>query len=51
MAMISTIGFGVGVLGAAAGTYFLLTAKPSDPQKTGFAPYVGPASAGVVGRF
>jgi hypothetical protein len=47
---VSTIGYAVGVVGVAAGVTLLLTA-PSKPESAHVAPYIGPASAGVAGRF
>jgi hypothetical protein len=47
---ISTIGYAVGVVGVAAGVTLLLTA-PSKPERGHVTPYLGPASAGVTGRF
>ncbi len=47
---VSTIGYVFGAVGVAAGTTLLLTA-PKE-KKTGWvAPYLGPASAGVTGKF
>lgn len=55
-AMVSTIGFGIGILGVGAGTYLLLTAKaPSEkklPEKTAHVrPWVGVGRAGLAGSF
>jgi hypothetical protein len=49
MGTLSTVGFIVAGVGAAAGTVLLLTA----PKKTGatFSPYLAGSSAGLVGRF
>jgi hypothetical protein len=61
LATISTIGFGVGIAGVAAGVV-LLVVRPKEARVTarragdvttsvGFAPWVGVGSAGVGGRF
>ncbi len=56
--LVSTIGFGVGIVGAALGTVFLVTAHPDahsdDSPRTGrieVRPWVGLGSAGVGGTF
>ena len=54
MGLISTIGFAVGIVGAGAGVYLLLTSKGSDPApatKAGITPFIGPGSVGAIGRF
>ena len=51
MGLISTIGFAVGLVGAGAGVYFLLTQPKAEPAKVGISPYIGPGSFGAVGRF
>jgi hypothetical protein len=54
-ALVSTVGFGVGIVGVAVGGYMLLQGSSSPrPAKTGqvtVAPWVGPASLGLTGRF
>lgn len=52
-ALVSTIGFGVGVVAIGLGTYFLLSAHDEAPKTTGLVvhPWLGPASAGLVGSF
>jgi hypothetical protein len=53
-ATVSTIGFGVGLLGAAAGLYGLLSgpaAPPAAARGPSFGPWVGPGSAGLSGSF
>ncbi len=52
-ALVSTIGFGVGVVGVGLGTYFLLTAHDEPPKTMGFVvhPWLGPTSAGLAGSF
>ncbi len=52
-ATISTIGLGVGVLGAVLGTYFLVTGGSSAKASTSaaIAPYVSGAGGGLQGRF
>jgi hypothetical protein len=51
----STIAFGVGVVGAAFGTYFLLKPPKSDAEPTATSltvrPWISPGSAGVAGTF
>jgi hypothetical protein len=52
--LLSTIGIGVGVVGAALGTIFLVTAHGDDSPKTArmdVHPWFGPGSAGVGGTF
>ena len=55
LALGSTIGFGVGVIGAGLGTYFLLKPPTSEggPSAVGVTvqPWIGPGSAGLTGRF
>jgi hypothetical protein len=55
LALGSTIGFGVGALGAGLGAYFLLKPPKSDsgPAAVGVTvrPWVGPGSAGIAGSF
>ncbi len=46
MALVSTLGFGVGIIAAGVGTYFLVR----SPSKTAIAPAVGGGSAGFVLR-
>lgn len=56
---LSTIGFVVGAIGAAAGTYFLLTtddttepeARPRATSSVRVRPFFSPVSAGVLGEF
>jgi hypothetical protein len=55
-ALVATVGFGVGIAGAAVGTYLLLTdssGSASAAPTKGFSakPWVGLGSAGVSGRF
>ncbi len=58
-ALLSTVGFAVGVVGVGLGGYLLLSADGADPSKSEAAPstalsihpYVGPSSAGVLGSF
>jgi hypothetical protein len=49
-ATIAWIGYGVGAAGLATGAV-LLFAMHDSPPKTGVVPFLGPGSAGVVGRF
>jgi len=59
MAVISTIGFAVGIPAAAVGTVLLLTAgsssskagKRTPAKRFAASPYLGPTSAGVTGTF
>lgn len=60
LALISTIGFGVGIAGAAAGTVLFFTGNDGNsaaavPTLTAFGatarPYVTPQGAGIVGQF
>jgi hypothetical protein len=53
MGLISTIGFGLAIVGGGLGTYFLLTAPSGQPapQTTGVHPFIGPGVLGAVGRF
>jgi hypothetical protein len=58
MALISTIGFAVGIPAAAVGTVLLITsgsspksAKAKPARRFAASPYVGPTSAGVTGTF
>jgi len=49
-AVVSTIGFSIGLSGLACGVgYLLLSAGPSEP--TGVHPFVGPGVAGAAGSF
>jgi hypothetical protein len=49
-AVVSTVGFSIGLSGLACGVgYLLLTAGPSEP--TGVHPFVGPGVAGAAGSF
>ncbi len=49
---VSYVGFAVGIVGAAAGTFFVLTPEPQErPQTASVTPWVGPMSAGVKGQF
>jgi hypothetical protein len=48
---LSTIGFFVGGVGLAAGAVLLLTAPSADTSKPEVTAWVGPGSAGLVGRF
>jgi hypothetical protein len=51
-ALVSTIGFGVGLAAAAVGSYVLFFGPSS--KKTGkleVTPWIGPASVGLSGRF
>lgn len=50
---LSGIGFGLGLAGAGAGIALLLRSDgdAQAPQRTGVRAYVGPASAGIYGRF
>jgi hypothetical protein len=49
---LSGIGFTVGVAGAAAGVYLLLTGKaPTETASLPLVPLVGPGTVGVEGRF
>jgi hypothetical protein len=56
-AMIANIGFGVGIAGAALGTYLLLTAESSTEVERarrtprGIEPWLGVTAGGVRGRF
>jgi hypothetical protein len=53
-AVVSTVGFGVGVVGLAVGTYLLVSTKESSPPATASVavrPWVGPTGAGLVGVF
>jgi hypothetical protein len=56
-AAISTIGFGVGIAGAALGTYLLLsTDTPGERERAAnrrrsVEPWLGPAAAGIRGQF
>jgi hypothetical protein len=54
-ATVSTVGFGVGLLGAAVGTYFLLTSDSDDEtakrSSVTARAYVGPGSVRVAGTF
>jgi hypothetical protein len=58
-ATISTVGFGVGIVGAAVGTVLLLTsggghssaASSSHPASARITPYFGPGTAGLTGSF
>jgi hypothetical protein len=53
-ALISTIGLGVGIVGAALGTYFFVSAHSDEAPKTAkldVRPWIGPASAGLGGTF
>ncbi len=52
----STISFGVGILGAGLGLYFLINPPKTEsgPAATSAAtvrPWIGPGSAGLTGRF
>jgi hypothetical protein len=52
--LISTIGLGVGVVGAALGTYLFVSAHSDESPKTAridVRPWIGPGSAGVGGTF
>ncbi len=53
MGAVSTVGFVVAGVGAASGVVLLLTApaRGAGTTKASLSPYVGPWSAGVVGRF
>jgi hypothetical protein len=59
MALVSTIGFAVGIPAAAVGTVLLITsgsssskaAKRAPAKHFAASPYLGPASAGVAGTF
>jgi hypothetical protein len=51
MGTISTIGFIVGGIGAAAGAVLILTAPKDTAQAAFISPYVGPGSFGATGRF
>lgn len=58
LALVSTIGFGVGIAGAAAGTVLYFMAPESSAALPSFhaygttaRPYVTPTSAGIVGQF
>jgi acetaldehyde dehydrogenase (acetylating) len=46
-AAVSTVGFGIGLVGAAIGTYLLVTAKSDRPHHGG----LWPTANGVAGRF
>jgi hypothetical protein len=52
-ALVSTIGWGVGVVGAALGAYFWFSAPAPNASATNIDvhPWLGPGSAGLVGRF
>jgi hypothetical protein len=52
-ALVSTIGFGVGVVAVGLGTYFLLSAHDEAPSTTALVvrPWLGPTSAGIAGSF
>ncbi len=50
-ARISTIAFGVGIVGVVAGVVLILVAHPSAPKSTALAPHVGVDARGVVGVF
>jgi hypothetical protein len=47
---VSTLGYGIGVIGVAAGITLLLTA-PARPETAGLSPFIGVGSAGLAGRF
>jgi hypothetical protein len=52
--ILSTVGFGVGVVGLAVGTYLLVGTGEGSRPATGSAsirPWIGPASAGLTGVF
>lgn len=60
LALVSTIGFGVGIASAAAGTVLLLTSSGSsekhanalsEKKRVSLTPYVGVGNAGVTGSF
>lgn len=51
MGTISTIGFVVAGVGAAAGVVLLLTSPKVESPKTGIQPFIGPGSVGAFGRF
>jgi hypothetical protein len=53
-AIVSTVGWAVGGVGAALGLYLVLTAHGEESPKTAgieLRPWVGPGSAGIVGSF
>jgi hypothetical protein len=52
-ATLSTVGFGVGIVGAALGVVFLATSHGSEggTASTGVRPWLGVGSAGLEGRF
>jgi hypothetical protein len=52
-AIVSDIGFGVGVVGLAIGTVMLVTHKSSDTGRAhkGIVPWIGLGSAGLRGTF
>ena len=52
--ILSTVGWGVGAVGAGLGLYLVLSAQGDDSPKTGriqVRPWIGARSAGVVGTF
>lgn len=52
MGTLSTVGFIVGGVGAVAGAVLLFVGPKSSPKSSAWVmPFVGPGSAGVVGRF
>jgi hypothetical protein len=52
LGILSGIGFGVGVAGAATGVYFLLTGKPAaQAASLPVTPLIGPGTVGIEGRF
>jgi hypothetical protein len=53
-ALVSTLGWGVGIVGAALGAYFWFSAPPAsgtNAARVDVRPWLGPGSAGVLGRF
>jgi hypothetical protein len=53
-AIVSTVGWGVGIAGAAAGVYFWIAGRPgarSTTARVSIHPWLGPGSAGVAGSF
>jgi hypothetical protein len=51
LATISTISFAIALVGAGVGIYGLLNPLPTERAKPSVGLWVGPARAGVVGRF
>jgi hypothetical protein len=48
---LSAVGFGIGVVAAAAGTVLFLTGGSDESARAFVSPYVGPGSVGAYGRF